>query len=188
MIKPIHMLVHSRAFEKKIQNDSKSWESGPFAQIQITKYTSGRLEIGYQSYESDRSGTIQDASSFASVYSRLTLKNRLNKYMNHDFSFTRMAEAGIGSNFVDRISIDYGVDWNIVKETGLRGIIFYENLKSSGLGGETADRYGMLGRLSYPLTISTMVALEYRFTYKDSDLFDKDYIQNVTSAIVSYSF
>ena len=175
-------------FEKKIQNDSISIRSGPFAEIKLTKYTTTRVEIGYQDYSSDRTGTIQDSSSFSSIYSRFSVKNRLNKYMNHDLSFTRMAEAGIGSNFVDRISVDYGVDWQIVKDTGLRGVVFYENLSSSGGNAEVADRYGLLGRLSYPLTISTMVALEYRFTYKDSNLFEKDYIQNVTSAIVSYSF
>ncbi len=175
-------------FEKQIQNDSTSLQSGPFAEVKVTKYTTVRVDIGYQDYSSDRTGTIQDSSSFSSIYSRLSVKNRLNKYMNHDLSFTRMAEAGIGSNFVDRIAVDYGADWQIVKDTGLRGVVFYENLSSSGGNAEVADRYGLLGRLSYPLTISTMVALEYRFTYKDSNLFEKDYIQNVTSAIVSYSF
>jgi hypothetical protein len=80
------------------------------------------------------------------------------------------------------------MDWKIVKDTGLRGSVFYENISSSGADKEVADRYGLLGRLSYPLTISTAIALEYRFTYKDSNLFEKDYIQNVTSAIVNYSF
>ncbi len=175
-------------YERNIQNDSRSLESAPFAEIKWTKYTTTRVEIGYQDYKSDQSGTLQDSSSFSSVYTKFTIKNRLNKYMNHDLSFTRKAEPGIGSNFVDRMAFDYGMDWEIIKEMGLRGVVFYENLGSSGSGAELADRYGLLGRMSYPLTVSTMVALEYRMTYKDSNLFDKDYIQNVTSAILSYSF
>ncbi len=175
-------------YDQKVQNDTTDMRTGPFIEASLTKFTTGRLEVGYQTFEADSTGTINDSSNSSSWYSTARISNHLNKYFKHDLSLSRSAESSIGSNFIDKYSVDYGMDWLLVYDTGLRSSFFYEHFVNSGTTKETSDRYGMANRLSHPLTISTSIALEHRVTYKDSSNNSNDYLQNITSAIVSYHF
>ncbi|MES2308649.1 MAG: hypothetical protein V4507_07290, partial [Verrucomicrobiota bacterium] len=53
-------------YDLNIQSDTTSLQSGPYVDVQLTKYTSARLEVGYQNFSSDNQGAIGDSSRFSS--------------------------------------------------------------------------------------------------------------------------
>jgi uncharacterized protein (PEP-CTERM system associated) len=69
--------------------------------------------------------------------------------------------------------------------------IFYEHYTTSAPLdeiGEKADRYGASIGLRYILTPSITLGLDYRYIYKDSNLPDLDYRQNLVLLSVYYNF
>ena len=66
--------------------------------------------------------------------------------------------------------------------------LFYEHYETSGRFAEEGDRIGAALALRYHLTNSITLGLDYRFIWKDSNLPDADYYQNLAFLSLYYKF
>lgn len=179
-------------FAEDIQNDGTSYFIGPFIQAEVTQNTSVYLEAGYQLFDFDNNGSINDSENSESFYVRAELLNQLSETFGHRLSFTKTAEIGFGSNFYDLYHLEYAANWAFAKDLTFAPTAFWEHYETSdGDGafiGEEADRYGVAAGLRYVFTPSVTLGLDYRFLLKDSNLDDASYQQNLVLLSLFYNF
>lgn len=179
------------SFTENIQNGGTSYMAGPFAQIALTQNTHLYVEGGFQSFDFNHDGSINDTSDSNTWYARADLSNQLSEAFSQRLSFTKSTEVGFGSNFYELYHLEYAADWKIMENLTFDPSVFYEHYKTSapaGFQGETADRYGISLGLRYILTPSVTLGLDYRYLLKNSDLPGLDYRQNLVLLSVYYNF
>lgn len=178
-------------FDENIQNNGDNYMVGPFVDIGLTQNTHIYAEGGYQIFKFDHTGLIDDNSNANTWYARVDIANRLSEAFSQRLSFSKSAEVGFGSNFYDLYHVEYAVDWKLTENLSLDPSLFYEHYTTSapeGEIGEVADRFGASIGLRYILTPSITLGLDYRYIYKDSNLPDLDYRQNLVLLSVYYNF
>ena len=67
-------------------------------------------------------------------------------------------------------------------------MLFYEHYETSGNVGEKADRWGVAIAIRHHFSNNFTVGLDYRFLYKDSNVRDNDYYQNIAFLSLYYRF
>jgi len=178
-------------FTEAIQNNGTNYMVGPFVDYAITQNTHLYAEAGYQGFDFDNNGLVFDSSNSKSWYARVDLANRLSENFSQRLSFTKAAEVGYGTNFYDLYHLEYAADWKITENLTLDPSLFYEHYKASApvhQTGESADRYGISLGLRYILTPSITLGLDYRYIFKDSNLPNLDYRQNLVLLSAYYNF
>src|SRR5262249_26775642 len=127
-----------------------------------------------------------DSSSW---YLKFELDHRANEYFSHRLLGSKTAEIGIGSDFYDLYHIEYVADWkNFIANTEFSPSLFYEHFEKSGGFSEEGDRFGTALAFRYHLTNTITLGLDYRFIWKDSNLPDNDYYQNLAFLSLYYKF
>lgn len=178
-------------FNEHIQNNGQNYMVGPFVDVALTSNTHLYAEGGYQDFVFQNDGTIGDTSDARTWYGRLDLANRISDALDQRLSFTKSAEVGFGSNYYDLYHVEYAADWKIMDNLVLDPSIFYEHYTTSapiGTIGEKADRWGAAIGLRYILNPSITLGLDYRYVYKDSNLPDLSYRQNLVLLSLYYNF
>ncbi len=178
-------------FNESIQNNGDNYMVGPFTDIALTQSTHLYAEGGYQDFTFKHDGTVADTSDARTWYARVDLANRLSDVFDHHLTFTRSAEVGFGSNFYELYHVEYAADWRIRDNITFDPSVFYEHYTTSaptGQTGEKADRVGASIGLRYIVNPSLTLGLDYRYIYKDSNLPDLDYRQNLVLLSLYYNF
>jgi hypothetical protein len=178
-------------FKENVQNGGTSYLAGPFVDAELTQNTRLYAEVGYQDFTFDRSGTVNDQSDSNSWYARTSISNRLSESFSQRLSFTKTAEVGYGSNYYELYHLEYAADWKITQNLTIDPSVFYEHYKTStpvGLQAESADRYGAAIGFRYVLTPSITLGLDYRYLFKNSNLPNLDYRQNLVLLSAYYNF
>lgn len=179
-------------FKEDIQNDGQTYFVGPFVEASITESTKVYLEAGWQQFNFDDSGTIQDSEDSSNFYVRGEIVNRLSEAFSHRLGLSKTTEVGFGSNFYDLWHVEYAANWKLTPDLIVTPTAFYEYYETSdGDGtfrGEEAQRFGAGLGLRYILTPSVTLGLDYRFLVKDSNLDSASYKQNLVLLSVYYNF
>ena len=178
-------------FNEDIQNNGDNYMIGPFIDVALATNTHLYAEAGYQDFRFDNNGTILDNSDANTWYARVDLANRLTESFDHRITFTKSAEVGDGSNYYELYHLEYAADWRITQNITLDPSLFYEHYTTSaplGDTGEKADRYGASIGVRYIVSASLTLGLDYRYVYKDSNLPDLDYRQNLVLLSLYYNF
>lgn len=179
-------------FKQDVQNDGTTYFVGPFIEAELTENTKVYLEAGWQQFNFDDNGTVQDNEDSSSFYVRAEILNRLSEAFSHRLGFTKSTEVGFGSNYYDLYHAEYAANWKITPDLIISPTAFYEYYETSdGDGafiGETASRFGAAIGLRYILTPSLTLGLDYRFLLKDSDLDSASYKQNLVLLSIYYNF
>lgn len=179
-------------FKQDIQNDGTTYFLGPFIEAELTERTKVYLEAGWQQFNFENNGTIQDSEDSSSFYVRGEIVNRLSEVFSQRLGFSKTAEVGFGSNSYDLWHAEYSASWNIASDVILSPSAFYEYYETSDGGGafrgEEAQRFGAAIGLRYVLTPSVTFGLDYRFLIKDSNLDSASYKQNLVLLSVYYNF
>jgi hypothetical protein len=172
------------------QNNSTSTALAVFLDGQLTKHISAALSLGYQMEEFSSGGAIGDNSNFNSYIFDMSVKHELNRIYNHTLSVSRYSMGGIGTNYTEIQEVDYSFTWDLIKETSLNGMAFFQTVKNSGSGpdAESADRYGFSIIAVHRLFRSWDLGLGYDFLMKDSNIPENDYLQNRVHLDLTYSF
>lgn len=172
----------------RAQNDGRIWTAGPLVTYRPTQELTLSGSGGYTVADYDSSGGIQDREDFEGFTFQVGAQHQITRYTSHDLRAGRSADVGINSNFADVWRVQYGLNTQLTRVVNLNGILGYDYLTASGIGGETANRYLAYLGTTLQITRHLSTQLGYTFALKDSDLPDRDYIQNRVLAILAYKF
>jgi hypothetical protein len=168
----------TESYNQRIQNNGQTFTVGPSLSVKVSPFLTFGGSAGYTVSTYDRSGTVQDDSSYRGMTYQTTVEHQLNRNTSHSLRFSQSAGLGFGSNFTDTWSVQYGVKTVLTRSINLNGIFAYENLRASGRGGEQSGRYLIYLGTGYQLTRLWSMGLSYSFSLRDSDARDHSYLQN----------
>jgi opacity protein-like surface antigen len=197
-------------FKDPSRSDGEGFMVGPFVEWQISEYTNLYLEGGYQQLNFNNGSdfnnaaiaqlnlspadaaavqaSVQDNSDSNNYYIKFEINNRPSEFFRHRLSFSKTAEIGFLSDFITLYNVEYDADWKIMEKLEVGPTVFYEHYSTSGSLGETADRIGAAIGLRYHFTNSLTLGLDYRYIWKNSNLPDLDYYQNLIFLSLYYKF
>jgi hypothetical protein len=197
-------------FDSSDRSDGDSLLVGPFIEWQISEYTNLYLEGGYQSLKFDGASDfnnkeidqldlsasdsdavrkiLQDDEDSSTYYVKFEINNRPSEFFRHRLSFSKTTEIGFSSDFYDIYNVSYDAEWKAFEHCEIGPTLFYEYYTSSGFLGEEASRIGASIGIRYHLSNSLTLGLDYRYIYKDSNLENADYYQNLAFLSVYYKF
>jgi hypothetical protein len=184
--------------------------AGPFIDWQMSEVTNMHLEGGYQqlkfngpsSYDQAEisqlgltaaeaaavQGILEDNSNANTYYIKFEIDNKPTDSFQHRLSFSKTAEIGFESNFYNLYHVEYNADWKCLPHTEFGPSVFYEYYSTSGPQGEDAYRIGAALGLRYHFSNSLTLGLDYRYLYKQSNLVDANYYQNLVFLSLYYKF
>jgi hypothetical protein len=177
-------------YNHNFNNDSAWYSFGPFLETQLTPYIHASLEGGYQGGSFNTGGLNQDTSGLSTVYARLQLTHRINRYVTETFDIGRDAMLGYTTNTTELTYVRYAAIWRVNSKATLALEAFYEHgLDSpSDFESERVNRYGIGANLDYRLGRHLTTSLGYWFIDRTSDLPDRSYYQNRVLWGITYDF
>ena len=192
-------------FKENGRQDGTNILAGPFIEWKISEVMTLYVEGGVQDLNfdgssrfdrdfltglsSDERTLFKDDEDSSSWYVKFELNHQANDFFSERLSGSKTAEIGIGSNYYELYHIEYSADWkNLFANTEISPTLFFEHYETSGFGGEDANRFGAALGIRYNLTNSITLGLDYRFIWKDSNLDDADYYQNLVFLSIYYKF
>ena len=177
-------------YNQNFNNDSAWYSFGPFLESQITPYIHVSLEGGYQGGSFNSGGLNGDTSNLDTVYARLQMTHRVNRYVTETFDIGRDAMLGFTTNTTELSYVRYGAIWRVNSKATLALEAFYEHgLDSpSDFESERVNRYGVGANLDYRLGQHFTTSLGYWFVDRKSDLPDRSYYQNRVLWGITYDF
>ena len=197
-------------FKDADRSDGTGVMAGPFVEWQVSEFTNVYLEGGYQSLNYNHASNfnnaaidqlglsatdaaavqqeLQDTTDSHSYYARFEIDNRPSEFFRHRLSFSKTAEIGFESDFITLYNVEYDADWKVMEKMELGPSVFYEHFTTSGLQDEKADRIGATVGIRYHFTNSLTLGLDYRYIWKNSNLPDQNYYQDLVFLSLYYKF
>jgi opacity protein-like surface antigen len=195
-------------FKDDARSDAENLLIGPFIEWQISEYTNLYLEGGYQDLRYDGTSNysaaavngagltttqaaqvgLTDNSDSSSYYIRFEIDNRPTEFFRHRLTFSKTAEIGFVSNSIQLYNVEYDADWKITEKLEFGPTVFYEHYSTSGDLGEKADRIGAALGLRYHIRNNLTLGLDYRYIWKNSNLPDLSYYQDLVFLSLYYKF
>jgi hypothetical protein len=176
-------------YNKNVLNDSNTYSVGAFVETQLTNYLKVRFAAGYQMIDFNNTGSVFDSMDSNDYYANILISNRLNAAITQTLAAGHESQLGVNSNFISLNYIRHTVTWNVIRDTLLSTELFYEDADDSGgFFSEHLHRYGGALTVGYQLTPHVTLGLRYQFTKKDSNVPERDYVQNRVSIDATYSF
>jgi hypothetical protein len=177
-------------YNESFNNDSAWYSFGPFLETQLTPYIHVALEGGYQGGSFSTGGLNNDTSGLDTIYARLHITHRLNRYITETFDIGRDAMLGYTTNTTELTYARYGGLWRVNSRATLALEAFYEHgLDSpSDFESERVNRYGVGANVDYRLGRHFTTSLGYWFVDRRSDLPDRSYYQNRVLWGITYDF
>ena len=176
-------------YNQKVQNDSTSFNLGPYVETSLSNYLKLRASGGFQGMEFATGGSIGDSSSLNSWYADLALAHRVNRFWTETLSVGREGGLALQSNFQEITYVRYTTSPQIFQKLSTDLNLFYEHVAESGtVDAEKVDRYGGGIQLGYDLTKKLHIGGGYQIVIKNSDLPGSNYLQNRVFLNVGYQF
>ncbi len=175
-------------------NDSTIITVGPSLSWRVSDFL--RFNVGggpsFSSYSANNAGF--KPASVTSYYFFASADHKLTDFINHNLSVNRGISPGLDSFSTETLSINYGINWNIIRNLTVRTGVFYDNGTSSRADGvavateEDFDRIGVSIDTGLSLNKHLSVGLGYRYTTRSSSAAASDYTQNQATLSASYRF
>jgi len=197
-------------FQDSDRSDGNAIMAGPFIEWQVSEYTNLYLEGGYQGLNFDHPSNfnnaaidqlglspadaaavqseLQDNEDSHSYYVRFEINNRPSEFFRHRLAFSKTAEIGFESDYINLYNVEYDADWKVMEKMEVGPSIFYEHYTSSSPLDEKGDRIGATIGIRYHFTNSLTLGLDYRYLWKNTNLPDQDYYQNLVFLSLYYKF
>jgi opacity protein-like surface antigen len=197
-------------FDSADRSDGYSLLAGPFIEWQLSEFTNLYLEGGYQGMNFDHGSDylnaeidqlglsatdaaavqtiLRDNQNTSTYYIKFEINNNPTESFKHRLSFSKTTEIGFESNSYDLYHVEYNADWKVFQHAEFGPTLFYEHYETSGDNGETANRFGAALGLRYHFNNSLTLGLDYRYVYKDSNLDNANYYQNLALLSLYYKF
>jgi len=159
---------------------------GPLVELELTRNSRLDLGVGYQYFGGSTSANGIGNSN--SIYSQVSIENRLNSNFTHRLTYTHTTEAGYTTPYYDLYDLQYGAHWKVNSEVGLEMRLIYQHDQTPGIGGSIGNRYGTEIGTHYQLTPSVSLGLSYRYFLNTKNTPDSNATQNSILINVAYSF
>jgi len=175
-------------------NDGYVYTFGPFIEAQLSPYLTVAGRAGYSGGTFDQAnisptGNIGGNEDISTYYLKGSVTHRLNRYFSHSLTGGRETQVGINSNYYERNYVEYSTNWNVMRDTALTLLGFYENIQDSpSITSENINRYGVALQIARSLTKKLSMSVGYRFTENDSDVSGRDFTQNRFMLDFNYRF
>jgi len=169
--------------------DATHWSVGGFYDSQLSQYMHVRAGAGYVSYLAKTGGL--DDPPFDAFYVQLSLSHRLNQFINYSLSGGRNVTFGFSGGAIDLYFATLQGSWNLIRATSLSGGLTYEHGTELAVGThetETFTRYGANISLGRTLTRKLSASIGYQFFWRESDLANRDYTENIFRLSFAYNF
>jgi hypothetical protein len=167
---------------------AKQWNAGVFWETQVSQYIHVRGSVGYTGYEPENSQTTNVVGDFNGLYAQVELQHRVNQFVDYTLSGGRTISFAFYGGAVDLIYARLAANWRVMRKVGLGTTFNYEHGSEGTFSAETFDRYGGSIGLSRTITKKATASLGYQIYWRTSDVAGRDYLNNVVSLNVSYTF
>ncbi|MEO0793559.1 MAG: hypothetical protein AAFX93_00265 [Verrucomicrobiota bacterium] len=176
-------------YNDDVNNDSWSWSIGPMAIWQATENLSFAGNIAYQDYIFQEGALNQDDTNPAGIVGSFTVNHRASGNFEHSLTAGHSFNYGYLSNVTSLFSVAYGFNWRMNSRLTPRGRAYYElGADSGGLLPEDYGRYGFGIGVDYQLSSKFTASLDYDFSHKSSNLFNRSYYRNRVLLGLRYDF
>lgn len=159
---------------------------GPLVELALTRNSRLNVGVGYQYF-----GGVESQSGIGdsnSIYSRVSLENRLNTNFSHQLTYTHTTEAGYTTPYYNLYDLQYAAHWRVNSAVSLDLRLIYQHDQTPGTGGWIGNRYGSEIGTHYQLTPSIALGLNYRYFLNTKNTPDSNATQNSVLFNIFYSF
>lgn len=186
-------------YDESVNNNSWSWSVGPMAIWQAADNLSFAANAAYQEFYFDTTGSINDDSQPAGIVGSATASHRVSSVFEHSLTAAHSFNYGYLSNVDSVFSLTYAFNWRMNSVLSPRGQAYWElgadsggtSFNALGLPTSTAEdysRYGFLIGVDYRIAKNLTASLDYVFTHKRSNLYNRSYYQNRATLGLRYDF
>jgi hypothetical protein len=178
-------------YDSETRPDNQNVSFGPYVDWQVIESLHLTARGGYTVFFNDPDPLTGLESELESYYLGLDVNHRLTDFITHGLTVSRDVQQGVnrGSTYTEQLRARYFVSWAMTRHVSLSADFFYEHGKEPQFGVvEEYDRLGSGAGVRWQATRYATVALNYRFTNKDSNFPTRDYQQNAVILTASYQF
>lgn len=177
---------------------------GPYLDWQITQALLASIRGGSAFNAFENSGAANSPNStLPSYYAGVFVSHQLTADFSHYLNVRRDVQLGLnrGSDYVEQLTAEYAVSYNLTRWVGLGLSLTYENgtqpfqttvdtifgpIPVSEI--EKFDRFGVGLRCSWQLTAKLSASLGYTYWQRGSNIPKRGYSQNNVSLQLSYNY
>jgi hypothetical protein len=179
------------SYDQPVLNDSTGYSLGAYADWKPGHYFSLQPRLGYTIYDFDQTSVVLPAEDQDAWYVDLTLRHAPTEVVSYSISAGHELRLGIQSDMIDAYYVRPAATWSIFKDVTLNTNLFYEHGSQEGgglgsLAGEDYDWFGGSIGFGYMPAKRLRLGLNYRATFRSSNLPNRDYTQNVVGLEVTY--
>lgn len=192
-----------------LQNDARSYATGPLVAWRPTEFLSLSAQVGYTITEFDATSLgnqgstvgVIDTSEFRGITFQVGANHRINRSMTHSLTVGRGVNNGLGSNFTDAYHVGYGITWALNDRVGITAGAIYTAFEQSQAQrvyiGPIAGSLQVVDRgdhatfhigTAYPFSRKLRGALNYAHEYRFSEHSPASYHVNTVTLALTYSF
>lgn len=181
--------VFENRYYRPFNNNSRGWSAGPFFNWMTSEFTQLSGNLSWVVMDFDRGGAVQDNSNVHTLNGGIDFGHTLNQNWAYTIGYSHNTNYGWISNTttVDRVGLT--VLWSGFRRTEITSQLSHEwGRDSGGIAPERYRRWVFATGLGYQLGPRTSFDITYRYTDKNSDQFDRSYIQHMLAFWLSYRF
>ena len=178
-------------YDQPVLNDNTAYSIGPFVSWQPGKALQVTARGGYVYYDFQQSSLSIETANLSTYYIDLTIKHDATRVMSYSFSVGRNVELGVTADVIELWYARPSLTWRFFKNISLNtGLSFEHGDEGVGdISGGQSQTYdwvsGTIG-IDWPFMKRLSLGLNYRITYRESDLPDQGYTQNVIGLTLTY--
>ena len=179
-------------YDEAALNDHQTYSSGVYWEWRPGSYLTIKPRAGYVLFDASQTSATIRGQTLNSWYADLTLAHQATAFVSYSLSAGHEIQPGIESDAIEDYYLRPGVNWNIIKDVTLQGSLFYEHGaeaagQAAGLLENSFDWYGGELGLSYSPTKQLKLSLNYRVTFRLSNVAAGEYTQNLVGLQVAYT-
>ncbi len=179
-------------YDEALLNDYQDYSVGVYGDWHPGSFLSVKPRVGYTIFDSSQTSASIRGENLGSWYADLTLAHQATDVLTYSLSAGHEVSGGIQSDAIEDYYVRPSATWNILNGVALTTSLFYEH-GSEGGGQEASllernfDWYGGALSLSYSPTKRIRLSLNYRLTFRTSDVATDEYTQNMVGLQISYT-
>jgi hypothetical protein len=169
-------------------SDAVQWNAGGFYDTQVSPYFHCRANVGYTVYEPQNGTGLPQGGQFSGFYADIAITHRVNQFLNYTLDGGRSINYTFYGGTVDLYHAALSMNWKLLRKTAINTTFVFEHGTQLLPFSEVFDRFGPSLTFTRPLTRKLNMSLGDQFYWRSSDLPGRDYLVNILSFWVRYTF